>query len=54
MPVEGEIFLKIDSSNMQKQRKVAHHRRRNFLKYGTLQIQESVFPSWEFNLSLKN
>ena len=46
-------FLKIDSSIMQKQRKVAH-RRWKILKYGTFQIQVSAnflyknpFPSWK-------
>ena len=43
MTAAGEKFLKIVSSNMQKQRKVAS-RRRIFLKYGTFQIQESAFP----------
>ena len=43
MPAAGETFLKIDSSNMEKQRKVAHPRRK-ISKYGTFKIQESAFP----------
>ena len=37
MSAAGEKFLKIDSSNIRKQRKVARHRR-IILKYGTFQI----------------
>ena len=50
MPAAGENFLKIDSSNMQKQRKVAFCRLK-ILKYGTFQIQESTFPTppWEIS-----
>ena len=53
MPVAVETFLKIVSSTMERQRKVAR-RRRNFLKYGTFQIQEIVFPLLESNPLLEN
>ena len=43
MPAAGEKYLKIVSSNMQKQSNVAR-RMRKFLNYGTFQIQENVFP----------
>ena len=41
MPAAGENNLKIVSSNMQKQRKVAC-RRQKIVKYGTFQIQECI------------
>ena len=53
MHAAGDKFQKIDSSNKQKQKKVARHRR-IFLKYGTFQIQESAFALWESNPSSKS
>ena len=42
MPTAGVKFLKIVSSNMQKQKRVARCRGK-FLKYGTFKIQGRVY-----------